>query len=123
VQHDLRLQPQHAQPELLEPLVAAAIGPTPPLVKRAVHFHDEPCGRREEVDDAAGDDDLPAKHDAELLRAQCLPEQALRLRWSLPHGMSARLKKLLTTLLADGGQAASSRPAWGRVQRNRAQDL
>jgi hypothetical protein len=66
---------------------------------------------------------LAAKHRAELTSAKRLPQDALRLGRRSPHGVSARFQDLLTTELAESGHGASSRPAWGRVQRSLAHDL
>ena len=87
-EHDLRLQPQHAKPKLRKPSGPATICRTPEPVLRPIHLHDEPRRRSEEVDDVAGNHDLPAKLHAELCTAQRLPEQPFRLRRSLPHGVS-----------------------------------
>ena len=122
-EHHLRLKPQDAEPEGGQALVSAAVTAALPRMVRPVYFHDQPCRRSEEVHDALGYDDLPAKLHAQLTCPQRPPEPSFRLRRSLPQSVSARLKKLLTTQLVECGQGASERPAWGRVQRPQAQDL
>jgi hypothetical protein len=48
---------------------------------RAIHFHNEPNGGREEIGDSRAEHDLPTKLDPELAAGQALAEPALRLRW------------------------------------------
>jgi hypothetical protein len=122
-QHELRLEPQDAKPKLSQPRIPAAVSTAPTAMLRAIHFNDEPFRRSKEVHDEAGNHDLAPKHRAELASAKPLPQDALRLGRRLAHDVSARFEDLLTTELAECGHGASSRPAWGRVQRPQAQAL
>jgi hypothetical protein len=123
VKHHLRRHPEHPDAQRREPPLPAAVTATLARVMRTIHLDNEPSCRSEEIHDAASHHDLPAKLHAELAAPQRRPEHPLRLRRTLPHGVSMCFEKLLTTQLLESGHAASERPAWGRVQRPQAQAL
>src|SRR5262245_57772156 len=67
VEDELCIEPQHAVTELRERPIAASVRCTATRVILAVHFHDEPRPRSDEVGDiATADDHLPVEPSAGL---------------------------------------------------------
>ena len=85
------LQPQHPIAHALEHTVPARIRRAPPLVIRAIHFHDQPYRRSSEVRDDTPEWNLPAKAHAELATANSVPELLLRSRERRAHLPSAKV--------------------------------
>ena len=90
-----RGQPQHAKPGCGERAVPARVSAALKHVMRAIHLHDQPRRRSEEVHDVALQHDLPPKPHAELRRPECQPEHALRLRRRDTHAMRVSRQLLL----------------------------
>ena len=93
--HEVGRKPQDAEAYGGQGAVAAPVRAALARVLRAVHFHDEPCPRREEINDEAVEHDLPPELHAELTAAQRLPKHPLRLRRSQAHAMRVRANPLL----------------------------
>jgi hypothetical protein len=67
---------------------------------RAVHLHDQPRRRREEVDDIAEQHDLPPKPRAQLRAAQSRPKNPLWLGGRNAHAVSVCRELLLLVKFA-----------------------
>jgi hypothetical protein len=79
-----RRHPHDAPPELVKRAVSPRVLPLSVAMAAPVDLDDEPHRRRREVDDKAGDDELPAEPHAELTPPQPLPEQPLGPRGREP---------------------------------------
>lgn len=79
--HQPSLQTQDPKPQPREARVPAPVRAALTRVMRAVHLHDQPRRRSEEVYDEACDYHLATELHAELRRPQRAPEHAFRLRW------------------------------------------
>ncbi len=95
---ELRWEAQDRESEGLKRAVPALVSIALARVMRAVHFHDEPRRRSEEVGDEAADDDLAPKPHAELRRPERLPKHPLWLRWRRAHAVRVRFELELLVL-------------------------
>ena len=98
--HERCGQPQHAKARCGEGTIPALISPAAVRVMRAIHFHDQPRCRSEEVHDIALEHDLPPKPHAELRRPERKPKHPLGLRRRAPHAMRVSRELLLLAKIA-----------------------
>jgi hypothetical protein len=83
--YKLRLQTDHAKPESMKLLVSPRVGAPSASVIPAIHFHDEPRARREEIhDEASRERRLPPELHAEAPSANGLPEPGFGARERRP---------------------------------------
>jgi hypothetical protein len=63
----------------------------------AIHFHDQPKGRREEIGNGVADDDLATERNADLSAGELPPKRNFRLRRRTPVCRSARGEDVLAS--------------------------
>jgi hypothetical protein len=116
-------KPKDAIAQAVEIAISARIGSLPLSMMAAIHFHDEPHRRSDEVGNVPSERDLPTEPNPEPAATKLRPELLLGRRESRAHLTRARLDEFARLRLRERmTQESLLGPGCGRASPQPAQD-